>query len=302
MDGETRCGGECVNINSDPRHCGGCQKACGDGEICTDSNCGKAPDCREIPCTGFTYCDLGTGKCKPGCDADDQCGPRQSCDVTTHSCVDAAVNNLLLVVDKSGSMMDASQEGGSQSKLEDARQALHLMLDEGEGKIRFGWMQFPHGSFCEPGVVSVDCGDDSVPEIRDRVNALLAEGGTPTGESLQKADTYRGLHDPHRCNFVLLLTDGLPTCPNGEGVGNNQADNQMALEAVQALHSQRIDTFVIGLGEDLNASNPEILNQMADAGGRARGGDVKYYQANNLDELQTTVQTIAVAVIGCNMR
>ena len=209
--------------------------------------------------------------------------------------------NLLLVVDKSGSMDDRTSQGSNNTKLEDAQTALNMMIDEGEGEIRFGWMQFPNGSHCQPGVVTVDCADDSADSIRSRINSLYANGGTPTGDSLNNANDYDGLHDEERNNFVVLLTDGMPTCPAGEGHEVLQADILLALSAVEDLHASGIDTFVIGLGEDLNNTDPELLNDMAEAGGRPRAGDPKYYEANSLADLEAALQDIGGMVIGCNL-
>jgi len=134
------------------------------------------------------------------------------------------------------------------------------------------------------------------------VNLLTANGGTPTGESLENANAYQGLHDEERNNFVVLLTDGMPTCPVGAGREVTQQDMDRALKAVQDLHAAGIDTFVIGLGEDLNNTNPDLLNQMAIAGGRPRAGADKYYKANSLADLQQALQDISGTVIGCNLR
>jgi hypothetical protein len=150
--------------------------------------------------------------------------------------------------------------------------------------------------------VDVPCGDDTVTVIQLRVSALSPGGGTPTGESLQAANAYEGLHDEARSNFVLLITDGLPTCPTGNGQDVTTQDKQLALDAVTALHQAGVDTFVIGLGEALNDSgDPSLLNDMAEAGGRPRAGADKYYKANSLNELQAALDDIGGMVIGCNL-
>jgi hypothetical protein len=85
-EGRTLCGGECVDTASDPRHCGGCGIACSPGDVCQSSSCRPGGDCRETPCTGFTYCNLADGACMPGCASSGQCGSNESCDVATHQC------------------------------------------------------------------------------------------------------------------------------------------------------------------------------------------------------------------------
>jgi len=211
---------------------------------------------------------------------------------------------LLLVVDRSGSMADPISDGASRSKMQDTKDALDAMLDYGDGgMIHFGWMPFPGmwGS-CSPGTVQVDCAEDSVETIRSRIMVMMANGGTPTGETLENADEYDGLYDEERPGFVLLLTDGLPTCPNGGGSDPNPDDDQLAMDAVTSLYSHGIGTFVIGLGEDLNAANPDLLNQMAEAGGHARPGSDKYYAANSLEELQEVLGSIGEEVMSCKLK
>jgi hypothetical protein len=212
----------------------------------------------------------------------------------------SSLANVLLVIDKSKSMNDRTAAASDRAKIEDLRDAVHFMLDEYQDTIRFGWMAFPDSTDCGPGVVSVPIGDDTGDTIRSLVDSMAAWGLTPTGESLQNAGTDPGLLDPERRNFILLITDGMPTCPNGDGFPN-QADNALALQAVTDLHSSGIDTYVIGLGEDVNNSNPQLLSDMATAGGHPRPGPVAYYQANSLAELTAAFEEIAMAVFECNL-
>jgi len=210
--------------------------------------------------------------------------------------------NLLLVVDKSDSMNDPdSAAHPDRSKIEDLREALRILLESYGKRIRFGWLAFPNQDKCDPGVVSVPVGDDTAGLILELVDASIPWGGTPTGPSLQNAAAHQGLHDQNSSNYVLLVTDGMPTCPNGNGNYENEADNLLALEAVRALRADGIETFAIGLGEDLNASNPQLLNDMAEAGGHPRTGNVKYHPASSLDELTSAFDEIARTVFECSL-
>ncbi len=300
-----------------------CEK---DEDCAEDEICGPDKECRkkDLICTKNEDCGDGKycekdGKCYPivECEKDEDCGPNEYCGPMNECrkkdsndppiCDEVAIEatsvppNLLLVVDRSGSMKRATSSGSDRTKLEDTQDAIHALLNSSEGKIRFGWMQFPGASTCTPGIVSVDCSDTSVPLIRSKVDNLTANGGTPTGESLENANAYQGLHDTSRENFVVLLTDGMPSCPDGNGtIENLESDANLTRQAVSDLHSDGIDTFVIGLGEDVNASNPDLLNDLADLGGRARDGAIKYYQANSLDELNTVLEEIGGMVLGCS--
>jgi hypothetical protein len=86
----TVCGVECVNTDADPRHCGGCERACPSGHVCESGTCIDPGDCRigDNSCSGFTYCEPATGECLPGCTEAEQCtGDNQVCDAEVHDCV-----------------------------------------------------------------------------------------------------------------------------------------------------------------------------------------------------------------------
>jgi hypothetical protein len=235
-------------------------------------------------------------------DWDDTDPDPEICDIVEMS-ASGVPPNVMLVVDRSGSMADPISEQADRAKIEDTKEALHGLLDMGEEfGIRFGWAQFPLLGDCVPGVVTVGCDEDTAGSIRVLVLMLTPNGGTPTGETLQNVAEHESLHDPSRANFAILLTDGMPTCPTGEGMDETQEDGQLALTAVETLRTEGIETFVIGLGEEFGYHNPDLLNLMAEAGGRARAGAVKYYPAGSLDELQAVLDTIGQQVMECGIQ
>jgi hypothetical protein len=209
--------------------------------------------------------------------------------------------NVMLVVDKSGSMADPISSATDRAKIEDSKDALRALVDLNEGKIRFGWMQFPLGDRCQPGIVAIGCGENTAIAIQAAILILIPNGGTPTGETLQRAAEHESLHDATRSNFVVLITDGMPTCPAGNGEQMTMEDGELALNSVQTLRSNDIETFVVGIGEDLTSSNPDLLNLMAEAGGRARPGATKYYPANTAAELDEVLEAIGQQVMDCGL-
>jgi len=86
--GRFLCGDRCVDLTSNPAHCGGCDNDCdfNRGEVCQDSACVVLDDCTVVPCIGLSYCDLATKHCKPGCDRNEQCGSGEACNTQTHLC------------------------------------------------------------------------------------------------------------------------------------------------------------------------------------------------------------------------
>ncbi len=82
-----QCQGSCVDPETNPEACGSCGQTCANGELCERGRCVADVDCEQSGCTGFTWCNSTTGRCESGCDADEQCGPNQTCLSDTHQCI-----------------------------------------------------------------------------------------------------------------------------------------------------------------------------------------------------------------------
>ncbi len=71
------CGNQCVDMTTDPRHCGGCGEACDPGWICGEARCHRACDPGEAECddecvdirSDREHC----GGCFTQCEAREQC-------------------------------------------------------------------------------------------------------------------------------------------------------------------------------------------------------------------------------------
>jgi hypothetical protein len=117
--------------------------------------------------------------------------------------------------------------------------------------------------------------------------------GTPTGDGVLAAFNYlKGLAttDP---KYILLATDGDPTCP-GDGI-------TYALQQITSAHDAGISTYVIGVGTGHDSSTN--LDAMAIAGGQARPVtnplDTKYFPADSPDELSRTLKAITGQIASC---
>jgi hypothetical protein len=146
-------------------------------------------------------------------------------------------SNVMLVVDKSGSMtesvtgtgMNCTFDGTSGSeydprstnpcKWNDLKAAFTDPTDgflTGSGGLaRFGLLAFPgEGGSCAEGSIVVPVGDDVEPIRRALMSDLVPSGGTPTTAALLEAagDPLLAGSEPNRQRFVMLLTDGLPNC------------------------------------------------------------------------------------------
>lgn len=146
--------------------------------------------------------------------------------------------NLMLLVDKSGSMRTAVPSGGT--RISELRNAMGQFLMNSSRVARMGLAFFP--SETTPAGIPMGCGPSasiSVPippptatdaddaplvatanqinmriQSLDQPSGIPVTGGTPTGSSLGFLATQPSLTDDtdNRQDFVLLLTDGLPNC------------------------------------------------------------------------------------------
>ena len=139
--------------------------------------------------------------------------------------------NILLVLDKSGSMTD-QPDGFSVNKWDALKTALDTSLKKVAGEINFGVLLYPFSAdhdiplVCDTGCcdvaqgtaavnVPIEPGASGVGKILDAVNATAPGGGTPTAAALASAYLYftsGGGAALQGQKFVLLATDGGPNC------------------------------------------------------------------------------------------
>jgi hypothetical protein len=181
--------------------------------------------------------------------------------------------DMLIVLDRSGSMKRQGVNRWDPSV--SAVRAATSMLED---RIRFGLMMFPRGgrgASCEPGEIDVPVAIESADEIDDSLNRAGApSGGTPTGETLEAA--FEAL-DPTATSpdqvippkFVLLVTDGQPTCPAGDGMAEppEQADIDLTTDALDALLAADVKTYVIGYDTKNDAAFSSLMDSFASHGG-----------------------------------
>jgi len=225
----------------------------------------------------------------------------EACGAQTFAVAVSAVKpNVYLVVDRSGSMSD--EFGGSQSgtKWDAAQTALTNLLVTSTGKAHWGLSLFPPNpsqNTCGKAVVDVALAAGTEQAILTKVNSLTnsalanPRGSTPTADALKTVRDSANLSALDRSNYVVLVTDGLPSCNSASDVGNviDEMYNR----------SPSVKTFVIGIGSETE-SNPSLLNDWADKGHTARNDPArKYYQANDAAALITAFDAIIGQTASC---
>jgi hypothetical protein len=187
---------------------------------------------------------------------------------------DQTTPDMLIVLDRSGSM-------GDEGRWDPSRAAVVSVTEQLEAAIRFGLMLFPlddGGFFPDPSLACAD-GELEVPiainnagAIAERLGQTSPFGGTPTGGSLEAAigvlEARRGQPDQIPApQFVLLVSDGQPTCPDGEGFETTQADIALATAAIDTLRAQGVKTYVIGYDTQTDSALASVLDEFAEHGG-----------------------------------
>lgn len=237
--------------------------------------------------------------------------------------------NLMLVVDTSGSMNElidpnapACRVNGQicdpdsttkpcpancATRMTDMKAAMGDFLTRFGSVARMGMVHYPRNGECAvPTVADIDVplpdvnakdDDAQLSAHSAQINSLLqtftAKNSTPTKLTVQMLAGYGPLADEqNRQSFLLVLTDGLPNCANGQKAGSS--DRQGAVDAVRNLREQHnVKTIVVGFGSDLTSGEgPATLQAMAEAGAFS----TTFFQASNKDELATALGDIAARV------
>jgi hypothetical protein len=213
--------------------------------------------------------------------------------------------DLLLVFDRSASMAADPATGRNctpaatcPSKWNQATAAVDTAVAGSQAMIRWGLKLFStNGMACAvaPGV-QVDIGLNTAPAIATALGGAGPAGSTPTTMAMTLAGDYlAGLTTPNP-RFIVLVTDGQPTCAGGSGNGD---DSPAAVAAVAAQAARGYGTFVIGVATATDAMATATLTQMSTAGLHPRPGTPNYYVVNNTAELVTALGAIGTQVASC---
>jgi hypothetical protein len=212
--------------------------------------------------------------------------------------------DVLLVLDRSASMIQNSVPPNDVSRWDAVVPALTSVITATDASVSWGLKLFPEGdgSECIPESVT-----DAIPAEIAPGNAATVSGiitstpatgnGTPTGEAIERATAYlqaRGASN----QYILLATDGDPSCPGG----GDQAE-LYAYDAISAAYAAGFPVYVIGVLDPVeDRSKFAILNQMAQLGGTARSDNPvadKFYQANSEAELVAALDAVTGQVASC---
>ena len=221
--------------------------------------------------------------------------------------------DILILLDRSGSMAEdlsgtmCANGCGASSKWSIATTTLKSFLPTVEGIVNWGLKLFASPD----NVCIVSNTAEIAPQINNAsaINARLATtdaaSSTPTTAAMMNAAAYLKTLTDSNPKFILLATDGVPTCGTAAcaaGVNNsgmpNQCDDANAIAMVKAVHDMGFPTFVLGIGTS-KAPGDGTLSQMAVNGGYPRNGTPAYYPIDKAQDLQDAFQSITGMVSSC---
>ena len=200
--------------------------------------------------------------------------------------------NVMLVLDRSGSMGNSIGGGSATSKWTDLKNAVSSLVTSYDAEMRLGAAIFSSDGNCAASNIDVPLASTAGNTIEQKLAAQGPAGNTPTALALDTVISKGLLNDATRANYAVLATDGEPNC--------NDTD---VAKRITTLYNQTpsVKTFVIGIG-DGTASNPTLLNQWADAGHTARTGATHYYQTSSPTDLKAAFDAIVGGIVSCDFK
>ncbi|MEZ4450720.1 MAG: vWA domain-containing protein [Nannocystaceae bacterium] len=282
------------------------------------------------------------------CVSDEACGKGYLCDLGAcvfdpEYCGDVTITvpitppNVMLVLDKSGSMVINSWDGDGDPQTPETTRwyslvnVVEFVVASFDGSMNLGMTLFP-STKAKGEYTAVACLVDAAPTVAveaDNGASILASmppaeatseaiaGGTPTRAGMIAAITHlEGLADELE-DYIILVTDGAANCSlEATDDGERFEVYDEALDGLVAdAYGAGIRTFVVGvdIADELSPTQPdgnpdatntfERLNALALAGGVPKDGDPTehFYNAKNQVELQAALEKIVMTVLPCEL-
>jgi hypothetical protein len=156
----------------------------------------------------------------------------------------------------------------------DAIKSLTMMF---QTKVNFGLTIFPGGNGgmgmeCAAGTQRVATALNTAGAIGMALDGTQPAGYTPTGPTLQNVlmqiqGKKTSPDEVLQPQFVLLVTDGAPTCVGNNFQPNSPQPHQATIMAIDALAKAGVKTYVIGYDASVDAMLAAQLTEYAQHGG-----------------------------------
>ncbi|MSP59118.1 MAG: VWA domain-containing protein [Myxococcales bacterium] len=227
--------------------------------------------------------------------------------------------NIMFVLDQSSSMADDPNGGKTHpSKFELLTQAVLGLVNQYGDRVPFGLQLFQSDAFKDDAKCYNDTKIDVEPagpmedrslRSNDVITLLKAAMPVPgsrtnTGEAIKRATEDMILHDAARNNFLILVTDGEPSCNRKdlETLSAPDGSSEWTIDQINIARNAKILTFVVGFDGEMGV-NKRNLDEMAYSGGASpKNCDGKnihcYYSASDAATLQTALGKVIDQIAG----
>jgi hypothetical protein len=214
---------------------------------------------------------------------------------------------LLLVLDRSSSMnrIPVGAPVGSMATLwTDALGAVDEVVKSTQTAVQWGLKMFPVPTGC------MVADGTEIPIAANNYDMVIGKakmtgtnttsggntGGTPTDTAMAKATAYLMSLPSKNPKYIVLATDGQPTCAAGVSADLNLA-GPATINAIKAAGAAGFKTYVIGIAIE---GSLVTLNEMADAGGVPRMDPAnRFYPVANRADLTAALNVITGQVSNC---
>lgn len=230
-----------------------------------------------------------------------------------------AMPTLLLVIDRSRSMLSPMASGGTRWAV--LRSALTSALPPVNETMELGTLVFPAPGTSSSMSCTASAGPNLLPAT-NRVEALLAflaenppNGSTPTADAISAAtQSLLRIRAASSARALVVATDGAPDC--NESLDRNSCacvantrpcppvrclDDVRTVSRIEAAAASGLPTYVIGIQDGVTSTFSTVLDAMADAGQRAQTNQAhRYYAATSEAELDAAFVAIRDQVGACS--
>ena len=275
---------------------------------CNDPGCAGAKNCKESENGSDTIGDTDTSS-----DSSDGIGDISTesdsspeDDFNTDNICEKIELNVGPIPNRVVIVQDLSRSLDIYDRWDPLKEAMVQVVDTYEDEIALGVVPFPTRIFTQD---DDDCAVDPslviAPEVgngEDIYNLVYAIesgdliGGTPTYDALllgQEILANEEIND-NAGRYMILVTDGAPTCLDGEGYNGGPADVARVSETVESIHnSDDINLYIVGYG--MEEQELEAINTWA-----SLGGTEEAYLADDADSLIDAMSSITVGLISCS--
>jgi hypothetical protein len=232
--------------------------------------------------------------------------------------------NVMLVLDKSGSMMtpwdhDANADTPPITRWNSLHQVVESVVGTFDAAARFGATLFPSTAATgDPANACVTSAASEVAVAPMNLAAIVAGipaaedtglmGGTPATAGVILGRDHLLALDPERPRVLVLVTDGAANCSVGavEPAELLLYDDELPTVVGAAWTELGIPTYVVGIDAtdvvaELGISTIDALDEVAAAGGKPLAGPHQFYQTTNQTELEAALQAIVDDAVGCTL-